>query len=709
MWATGASSHCRRNLLLFTATGLVAIALAVAETTYMATIDAGSPLKDVPQTMIGIEVEAVGHSLSGGGLSSQMLTDSSFEDPRDDPANSPVPGLVPVCNGTCHWQFGPGASIQTTDAFNGNRSLILQPGARVTSSGLYGRGLALQPGTQYRGYLFAKGGEVAAELSDDCALPRDSSPDGKKDAQTARLKSDDWSMIHLTLAFAGANATNHGCLVLRATGGSPVSIDQVFLEDSDALWGSDGRQGFGPGSGLHLRKDVTDSLLLAHPTTGRPGLQALRLNGGMVNNQNYLWKNHRGAAWLRPASFFNGTAGSWYRHATHEFAMFEALHLAELGGIKLVMLGINVWQESPETAGQLVEYLFGDGSTEYGTLRAADGHAAPFNASAIVVELGNEETDSGYWNVTRPILLAMRAKCASLMQSGAAAGQQNLAALRFSIMFAPWGFNPGNATDKARIARDTAAFSANMMWDQHDGSNKVNWPDIGFQRHDEMLAFLRPLGWTQPRPLIVGEDNCAAPRNVCSSLNRALVYSLQIADAVRSGYTVSVMPAVWAYAACNSSLICGGGDGQTDWPQEQLILTAGGVVAQPSWYAHRQLAHAWGGELLAVAPNRTMSGPANATMLDLTALRDKDGNISVHATYTGTIAATLQLRVRGQVCSGHLASSILSGANVSMYNTQAAPDRIVPSAGAVEVSSTGIATTRLLPSSLSVFTIPTVC
>ena len=57
-----------------------------------------------------------------------------------------------------------------------------------------------------------------------------------------------------------------------------------------------------------------------------------------------------------------------------------------------------------------------------------------------------------------------------------------------------------------------------------------------------------------------------------------------------------------------------------------------------------------------------------------------------------------------QACDGDVVSEVLSGANVSAYNSQAEPDKVAPSRGKVVVTH-GVARSTLLPHSLSVFTL----
>jgi hypothetical protein len=195
---------------------------------------------------------------------------------------------------------------------------------------------------------------------------------------------------------------------------------------------------------------------------------------------------------------------------------------------------------------------------------------------------------------------------------------------------------------------------------------------------------------------------------VCSSLNRAIVFALFVSDAVRSGYTTSVMPAVWAYASCDpAGMVCGGGDGNSAWLQPELVLTSSDVIKQPSWYAHRLISHSWGDLVLPVSPNRTTDDGDPSTFLDLLALsREADGSVAILATYTGNQTRTLHVKVvlgaAGRVCEGVVGSEVLSAVNISAINTQAAPSNVVPIKGKVVVAD-GVATIALLPHSVSTF------
>ena len=80
---------------------------------------------------------------------------------------------------------------------------------------------------------------------------------------------------------------------------------------------------------MHLRKDVTESLLLE----GR--LRSIRLDGtSVVANPNYVWHRARGPPWLRPPRY----GDCWYPYMSQGFGPFETMALAEKAGLEFVQL-----------------------------------------------------------------------------------------------------------------------------------------------------------------------------------------------------------------------------------------------------------------------------------------------------------------------------------------------------------------------------------
>ena len=237
-----------RLLLLAGATARSAVPVDVRTT-----VNVADPVDNAAQTLIGVELEAVGHGIVGGGLSSQMIFDGSFEDPKDA-------GATPA-----HWRFTGGGVDHAAPAFNGNASARLavaqgaQGTARAESSGLYRRGLSLKRGKTYAGWVALRcsvGAVVRAGLAPGSGAPL---------APSAPLAcGEEWALANFSLAW-DAPTTNRGAWAVELTGGASAawaSVDVIFVECVDELW-----------RGMHVRSDVADALTLG----GK--LQSIRLDG----------------------------------------------------------------------------------------------------------------------------------------------------------------------------------------------------------------------------------------------------------------------------------------------------------------------------------------------------------------------------------------------------------------------------------------------
>ena len=85
------------------------------------------------------------------GVYSQMVYDESFEQSLSDLGGARSLG----------WS-GDAAWVNDSAAFNGNVSVRLEPGARLSNRGLYHQGFKLEAGEPYEFYAFARG---ACELT----------------------------------------------------------------------------------------------------------------------------------------------------------------------------------------------------------------------------------------------------------------------------------------------------------------------------------------------------------------------------------------------------------------------------------------------------------------------------------------------------------------------------------------------------------------
>ena len=101
------------------------------------------------------------------------------------------------------------------------------------------------------------------------------------------------------------------------------------------------------------------------------GLTLLRYGGSMVNAPGYRWKKMIGDRDRRPQY-----KGWWYPYSTNGFGIEEFVQFCRAAGFEPVV-AINI-EETPQDAADLVEYLNGPTTTEWGRRRAENGHPEPY-------------------------------------------------------------------------------------------------------------------------------------------------------------------------------------------------------------------------------------------------------------------------------------------------------------------------------------------
>ena len=126
------------------------------------------------------------------------------------------------------------------------------------------------------------------------------------------------------------------------------------------------------------------------PKVAGAGAGAAAAAAGGSNAHGYLWKKMRGPRELRGVERTYGGA-SYGEPTTLGFGIFESMDMAEAMGVApIITLGST---ETAADLSDLVDYLFADassnaGGSEWGALRAADGHPTPYEIEWF--ELGNE-------------------------------------------------------------------------------------------------------------------------------------------------------------------------------------------------------------------------------------------------------------------------------------------------------------------------------
>ncbi len=145
-------------------------------------------------------------------------------------------------------------------------------------------------------------------------------------------------------------------------------------------------------------------------------LGVLRYGGSMVNAPGYRWKKMIGDRDRRPQY-----KGWWYPYSTNGFGIEDFVQFCRAAGFECVF-AIND-EETPEDAADLVEYLNGPATSDWGKRRAANGHPDPYGVRYI--EIGNEEkTDAHYIERFQLLADAMHARDPNVQLSSRRGGSR---------------------------------------------------------------------------------------------------------------------------------------------------------------------------------------------------------------------------------------------------------------------------------------------
>lgn len=252
-----------------------------------------------------------------------------------------------------------------SDAFNGKYAQIIRKSggegcAGIANMSLNRWGIAVEKGQQFEGRIYMKSKTFQGNVT--IALQN---ADGSKEYATQVIPSvgKEWTKYPFILS---SDATDPKArLAIYITQPGEIKIDQVVLM-------STGDKQF---HGLPYRNDIGQAMQ-------KQGLTYLRYGGTMVNAPEYRFKKMIGDRDKRPPY-----KGHWNPYSTNGFGIEDFLCFCEAAGFKAAF-AINI-EETPEDVADMVEYLNGPATSEWGKKRAENGHPAPYQVEYI--EIGNEE------------------------------------------------------------------------------------------------------------------------------------------------------------------------------------------------------------------------------------------------------------------------------------------------------------------------------
>lgn len=294
----------------------------------------------------------------------------------------------PIVTGTAETAFVHDA----LEPFHGSYSQAVEfiagkGSAGVGNMSLNDWGIAVRKGQTMQGRIYLK----AAGLQGPVTIALESA-DGKRSyvAQQIDGVTGAWQRYDFTLTPSEDDNRARFSVMIDRPG--KLWMDMVTLEST----------GNARYKGLPLRSDIAQAMV-------DQGLTFLRYGGTMVNVPDYRFKNMIGDRDRRPPY-----RGHWYWWSTNGFGIEEFLQFAEAAGFT-PSFAVNI-DETAQDMADMIEYLNGPVTSEWGARRAANGHPEPYGVKYI--EIGNEEqilheSRSGYDHyIERFIALhdAMKAK-----------------------------------------------------------------------------------------------------------------------------------------------------------------------------------------------------------------------------------------------------------------------------------------------------------
>lgn len=530
---------------------------------------------------------------------------------------------APITSGTAVADF----SIETADPFNGEQSQILEHagGSGVVGAANHGLnkwGIAVREGNAYSGYVYLRGESLAGNVR--VAIE---SADGSQSyaSQTLRSVGPQWTRFNFTLPSSATDPNARFTITLDGAG--KLWVDQAVL--------------MGPPSeqfeGLPVRKDIADAIVAQ-------GVRFLRYGGAMVNAPGYRWKNMIGPRYLRPPY-----DGHWYDWSTNGFGIEDFVAFCEKAGFE-PSFAVNI-EETPEDMADMVEYLNGPATSEWGRIRAANGHPEPYGVRFI--QIGNEEVLGGdnaadydhYVERFKLLAAAMRAVDPNLL-----------------LVNAAWwrGDNP----NCERVFKELEGIAD--FWDFH------TWADAADSGRgvDEMLSEAKELfqEWVPGTTMkvVIFEEN-----GFTHSLQRALGHATTLNAVRRHGDFVAV--------DCAANLLQPYQQNDNGWDQGQIFFTPDQVWGMPPFYA-QQMASA------NYLPN-VVSAVSGNSDLDVSATKSDDGEtLCIHVVNLSSQAVTERFEVRNFFNSDVRAKVTTLSGQLADINTPEEPERIVPVSSELTVS-----------------------
>ena len=512
-------------------------------------------------------------------------------------------------------------ALDVTDAYNGKNSQIIEmvsgKGAvGITNSSLNHWGIAVRKNQNFQGRLYLKSDNYKGAVT--VALQ---SADGKTEYARQQITgvSSQWKKYPFNL-LSNTNDKKARFVVFINQPGK-VKIDQVTLM-------STGKDQF---KGLPCRNDIGQAMM-------DQKLTFLRYGGTMINAPEYRFKKMIGDPDKRPPYL-----GHWYRYSTNGFGIEDFLRFSEAAGFTAAF-AVNI-EETPEDMADMIEYLNGPATSQWGKIRAQNGHPQPYGVKYIGI--GNEEilfngdrADEYDHYIERFLLLhkAIKSKDPSV-----------------KLVNTAWWRPESPNVERVFKALDGKA----DYWDYHPWADALTSGVTVATELEQMKELFQKWNPNTTMKCAIFEEN-----GNTHNMERVLGH-VTLQNAVRR-------MGDFVLTSCAANALQPYLQNDNGWDQGQVFFTPSQVWGMPPFYA-QQMASENHQPLLVNSNVTDESGK-----LDVTATRSKDGKrVVLHVANIGDKAVVTKLNIKGINNIKKVSSITLSG-GLKDRNTSEEPKKIIP-------------------------------
>jgi len=363
-----------------TAFAVAAVACRLcAQTPATLTVELNHPKAAVSPTLYGLMTEEINYSYDGG-LYAELIRNRTFRSDWTGILNwYLIEKGVSAAKVAIDSKTGPSAALPTSARLEVTKADSGSP-AGLLNEGYWG--MAVRPDTRYHGSLFAKS-DAAGQLPVKVALVADESGAVLASASVS-IAGTEWKEYRFEMQSGAITAAAQSHFELTVDRPATVWLQLVSLFPPTYRNRANGN-----------RIDVMEKLAAMHPSFLRfPG--GNYLEGGAIETR-FDWKKTIGPLVDRPTH-----PTTWSYHSTDGMGLLEYLEWCEdlrMDPLLAVYAGYSLGGQVVAAGPQLdpyvqealeeIEYVSGAADTKWGSVRAGNGHPAPFLLR--YVEIGNED------------------------------------------------------------------------------------------------------------------------------------------------------------------------------------------------------------------------------------------------------------------------------------------------------------------------------